>query len=244
MVDKDKSMAAMIKNNEDKQWMIPIAEFRDSCLPTTDDFKNRDFRRLDGRIDIFKRAGEPELIHGPYKQSYREHLLRELLRAQAQLREVAPQGMGSVSLISVEELAEIRRIWLEEKHEIEDSLPRIYEEAMGVPYPLEEPDERFTFSQQDLALLKEVCASTEDPDHIHYGMLREMLHIEQAYRGASRRVGIYDDLENALQRHAFLNREDALQYKIATKDEGWLVAEPEVSNDEEEEKVSNLGEPV
>jgi hypothetical protein len=35
-----------------------------------------------------------------------------------------------------------------------------------------------------------------------------------------------------------------LQYKIATKDEGWLVAEPEVSNDEEEEKVSNLGEPV
>ena len=28
-------------------------------------------------------------------------------------------------------MSEIRRIWLEEKHEFDDSLPRIYEEVTG-----------------------------------------------------------------------------------------------------------------
>lgn len=57
MVDKDKSLSAMIKNDDDKKWMLPLAEFREKRLPTDDDFPNRDFRRLDGRIDVFKRGG-------------------------------------------------------------------------------------------------------------------------------------------------------------------------------------------
>lgn len=237
MVDKDKSLSAMIKNDEDKRWMLPLAEFREKRLPTDDDFPNRDFRRLDGRIDIFKRQGEPELIHGPYKKAYREVLLRDLLIAQTEIRCNAPPGLEAFEVISLEELEEIRRIWIEDKHEIEDSLPKIYEQATGESYSVDSAERHSIFSSEDLSELREICRSTDDPDDIHYSMLREMLAVEQGYRGATRRVGIYDDLMKSLKQHAFLNRERALEYKLTTKDQSWAVED--VIQDEFDEPVTS-----
>lgn len=217
MVDKDKSMSAMIQNNEDKKWMIPLAEFRDKKLDTTDDFKHRDFRRMDRKITLFERKGEPTLIHGPYKQSYREELLRGLLRAQTEIRKNAPKGLENFELISLEELDMIRAIWLDEKHEIEDSLPRIYKEETGKKYPNLDTEDKPLFAPEDLVILKELAASTDDPDDIHYQMLREMLNIEQSYRGAYRRTGIFDALENTLRQHAFLNGKEALEFLLEQK---------------------------
>ena len=217
MVDKDKSLAAMIKNSDDKKWMIPLAEFREKKLSTADDFQHRDFRRLDGRLSLFERQDGYELIHGPYKQTYREELLYELLVAQSEIRKNAPKGLEDFELISQEELEEIRKIWIEDKHEIEDSLPFLYKRATGLPYPASDSDERPAFSREDLEVLKDICISNEDVEQIHYQMLREMLHIEQGYRGASRRVGIYEQLERTLKQHAFLNREDALEFKISER---------------------------
>jgi len=221
MVDKDKSMAAMIKNSEDKEWMLPLAEFRDKRLPTEDDFPNRDFRRMDRRIDIFKRGDNPELIHGPYKKAYRESLLKDLLVAQTEIRRNAPAGLEDFEVISIDELEEIRRIWVEEKREIEDTLPAIFEEATGNPYPVESDMKNSLFSHSDLEELRQICRSTDDPDDMHYSMLREMLAVEQDYRGATRRTGIYDELLRSLKQHAFLNRDQALAYKLMTKDEAW-----------------------
>ena len=237
MVDKDKSLSAMIKNDDDKKWMLPLAEFREKRLPTDDDFPNRDFRRLDGRIDIFKRAGEPELIHGPYKKGYRESLLKDLLTAQTEIRRNAPAGLERFEIISLEELEEIRRIWIEDKHEIEDSLPKIYEQATGEAYPIDSDERHSIFTPEDLSELREICGSTDDPDDIHYSMLREMLSVEQGYRGATRRVGIYDELIKSLKQHAFLNRDQALEYKLTTKDQSWAVED--VIQDEFNEPVAN-----
>jgi DNA sulfur modification protein DndC len=223
MVDKDKSLSAMIKNDDDKKWMLPLAEFREKRLPTDDDFPNRDFRRLDGRIDIFKRGGEPELIHGPYKQAYREKLLQDLLKAQTDIRRNAPPGLETFEIVSLEELEAIRRVWIEEKHEIEDSLPRIYQLATGETYPLDSEERRSIFSPEDLVELREICRSIDDPDDIHYSMLRAMLAVEQSYRGANRRVGIYDELMKALKQHAFLNRDQALEYKLTTREQSWIA---------------------
>jgi len=217
MVDKDKSMSAMIQNNEDKKWMIPLAEFRDQKLDTTDDFKHRDFRRMDRRITLFERRGEPALIHGPYKQSYREELLRGLLRAQTEIRKNAPKGLENFELISLEELDRIRAIWLDEKHEIEDSLPRIYKEETGKKYPNLDTEDKPLFSLEDLVILKEIASSPDDPDEIHYQMIREMLDIEQSYRGAYRRTGIFDALEKTLRQHAFLNGKEALEFLLEQK---------------------------
>lgn len=220
LVDKDKSMNAMIQNDEDKKWMIPLADFREKKLNTTDDFPNRDFRRLDKSLTSFQRKDGPSLIHGPYKQHYREELLQELLEAQTKIRSDAIEGMELFELITFEELEEIRRIWIEEKHEIEDSLPRIYKKATGEEYPSQSIDEGQIFKFEDLEILKEICKSNDDPDDIHYQMLREMLHVEQGYRGAYRRNGIFETLEKTVRQHAFLNKEDALAFKLTQANSG------------------------
>ncbi len=43
--------------------------------------------------------------------------------------------MADIELITPDELAEIRRIWVYEKHEIEDSLPLIFEKTLGIEFP-------------------------------------------------------------------------------------------------------------
>jgi DNA sulfur modification protein DndC len=217
MVEKDKSMLAMIQNDEDKKWMIPLSIFREEKL-NTDDFKHRDFRRLDKNINIYKTKDGHALIHGPYKQHYREELLFELLKAQTTIRKEAIDGMEDFELISIEELEEIRRIWIETKHEIEDNLPRIYEQATGNKYPSLDSDEHQLFSKDDLDILKSIAASDRDEDGILYQMLREMLHVEQNYRGAYRRHGIFETLEKTLKHHAFLNKEEALEFKLMQAD--------------------------
>ena len=214
LVDKDKSMTAMIQNDDDKKWMIPLSIFRDEKLNTSDDFKNRDFRRLDKNINVYESKEGPALIHGPYKQHYREELLFELLKAQTTIRKEVSEDLNDFELITQEELEEIRRIWIDDKHEIEDSLPRIYKAATGNDYISIDSDERQIFSNEDLKILKEISSSDNDEDGILYQMLREMLHTEQNYKGAYRRHGIFDSLEKTLKQHAFLNKEDALNFKL------------------------------
>ena len=160
----------------------------------------------------------PSLLHGPYKQSYREELLAELLRAQTEIQKNAPKGLETFSLISIEELEEIRRIWVEEKHEIEDNLPRIYQEVTGKKYPASESDDASIFTPEDLAILKEISASPSDTEHMQYQMLREMLQIEQSYRGAYRRVGIFDLLEKSVKDHVFHDSKEALEFLMNNTD--------------------------
>jgi DNA sulfur modification protein DndC len=214
LVDKDRSMTAMIRNDEDKKWMIPLAELREKKLNTSDDFRHRDFRRMDKNVYLFERNGEPSLIHGPYKQSYRIELLEALLGAQAKIRENAPKGLEEFELISTDELEEIRRIWIQEKHEIEDWLPDIYEKVLGKSYPQSANDNQYIFSKQDLISLKELCHSEDDPEGIMYQMLREMLQTEHSYRGARRRTGVFDSLQKTLKQHAFINSDEAISYLL------------------------------
>ena len=223
---------AMIQNDEDKKWMVPLSIFREKKL-NTDDFKHRDFRRLDKNINIYKTKEGHALIHGPYKQYYREELLFELLKAQTTIRKEAMEGMEDFELISIEELEEIRRIWVDEKHEIEDSLPRIYKQATGKKYPALDSDERQIFAKEDLDILKSIASSESDADGILYQMLREMLHVEQTYRGAYRRHGIFENLEKTLKQHAFLNKEEALEFKLMQADiVEEIDASPNVNTDQ------------
>ena len=53
MVTEDKSMAAMIQNDEEKAWMLPMLEFRNEIAGHGDwqtDRDRRDFRKRDGRL--------------------------------------------------------------------------------------------------------------------------------------------------------------------------------------------------
>lgn len=200
LVDKDKSMSAMIQNDEEKEWMLPLLDLR-NALDVADDRHLRDFRRMNGSVQLFH--GKP--IPGPYTQKSREDWLRRLLEAQAFIRSEGPEYVRSLDLITQAELEEIRRIWVVEKHEFEDRLPVIYQRAMGAPYPGRALDEHLPLGPDLIETLREVVGG----DRLHFEMTRELLDIEQRYRSQTRRAGLFDSLENAIRRNFYDDENDA-----------------------------------
>ncbi len=229
MVEQDKSMQAMIQNDEEKEWMFPLMTLRNKWLNIKGDRKNRDFRRMTGELKVFA----DRLVHGPYKQEYREKLLEAVLSAQQAVQKNGPPTVKDLELISHDDLEEIRRIWVMEKHEIEDTLPQIYQHVMKRPYPGKRLEDNQVFQLEDLALLKEICQETDDEDKIHYQLIRELLHLEQQHRTMARRAGLYDALDNALQRHAFTNAKEATEFALRRHD---ALTKAKGENNTEEDK--------
>ena len=209
LVDKDKSMSAMIQNDEEKEWMLPLLKLRNE-LDVTDDRPLRDFRRMNGAVQLFKDRPIP----GPYTQAARERWLRGLLEAQAWIRANGPVDVGTIELISIAELEEIRRIWVVEKHEFEDRLPTIYAEVMNDAYPGAPMDEHLPLGADDVNLLRELS----DGDRVHFELVRELLDIEQRHRTQGRRAGLFDQLEKALHRGFYEDETDATEWARRRRD--------------------------
>lgn len=83
-----------------------------------------------------------------------------MLEAQQSACKEGPDEFRNLQLITPEELHEIRRIWLYEKHEFDDALPRIYEEGMGEQFP-KRSDEDSGLRADDWELLREVCGGDQ-----------------------------------------------------------------------------------
>lgn len=174
LVSQDKSMKSMIQNDEEKEWMLPLLRLRNELDPpkTIDSDRHlRDFRRMNGSVQLF--LGRP--IPGPYRQEVRSNWLRKLLSAQRHIQQYAPPEVKDLELISIAELEEIRRIWVVEKHEMEDCLPSLYEEVTGSRYPGRRIDDNPVFGAEELDILSETCAD----DELHYQLTRELLSVEK-----------------------------------------------------------------
>ena len=200
MVSQDKSMEAMIQNDEEKEWMQPLLDIRNE-LDIKNDRPKRDFRRIYGRVELFERnMGDDktsvEPIPGPYTKFWREHWLRRVLEAQTHIRKTAPEEMRDITLITPEELSEIRRIWLEQKHEFDDSLPRIYEEVTGEPFADSRPAaERKLLGSDEWTAIEEICSE----DEMHLELMAKLLDTERQYYTKPRRTGIYADLDKCFE---------------------------------------------
>nr|WP_197683605.1 DNA phosphorothioation system sulfurtransferase DndC [Jiangella alkaliphila] len=200
LVEQDKSMAAMIQNDDEKEWMLPLLELRNE-LDVADDRHLRDFRRMNGSVQLFNGKSIP----GPYTQESRERWLRRLLEAQAWIRRNGPDYVRSLHLVTVAELEEIRRLWVVEKHEFEDNLPSLYEAAIGEPYPGRPLDEHMPLGPETVDVLREVIGD----DRLHFEMVRELLDVEQRHRTQARRAGLFESLEKAMRRGFFEDEADA-----------------------------------
>ncbi len=217
-------MEAMIKNDEEKVWMTPLLELRNELGDFSLDRQRRDFRRMNGSVQLFH--GRP--IPGPYRKQWREHWLRRVLSAQQQSRELGPPEVATIELISKDELHEIRRIWLYEKHEFDDALPRIYEEETGEVFPTA-PSDDGQLRKDDWEMLRGLCA--DDP--AFFELQVSLLDIERQYRGMSRRAGIYEALESQLRACQFSDEDEALAIRLdqeRRRDEATGRDDP-VSND-------------
>ena len=211
LVEKDKSMTAMIQNDAEKEWMLPLLKLRNKLDfrmmnegdEDTSDRHLRDYRRMSGSIQLMN-SGRP--IPGPYLQSSREDWLRELLKAQAWIRKNGPEDVRAIELITIEELQEIRRIWVVEKHEMEDSLPRIFKEVVGQAYPAPRLDDSMAVHAADLALLKEECGD----DALHYELTRALIGVTRQSQQDQRRAGHFDLMEKIFAKHYYDDKADAL----------------------------------
>ena len=200
LVDQDRSMHAMIQNDEEKEWMLPLLELRNE-LDVPDDRHLRDFRRMNGTVQLF----HDRPIPGPYTQPARERWLRRVLEAQQWVRQEGPPHVREIELISLPELHEIRRLWVTDKHEIEDSLPVVYEEVIGQPFPGPQMDDNAVFDAEDIRLLRNLCGE----DYLHFELVRELLDVERQHQTMVRRAGLYEALEQAFRRSFYTDEEDA-----------------------------------
>ena len=207
LVDKDKSMTAMIQNDEEKEWMFPLLELRDQLDFRGDEKRareaeRRDFRRMDGAVH-YNRFSDG-VIPGPYTQKARCEFLELVFKAQRWISEHAPADVAHYKIITTEELREIRRIWVVEKHEFEDLLPAIYKKVFGVPFDDSAQYNTLLFSQEDLDDLRSLCA-----DDIQYQTIRELLDVERKYKTSQRRAGLFENLEHAIKKGFFSDIEEA-----------------------------------
>ena len=212
LVEKDKSMTAMIQNDAEKDWMMPLLELRNMLdfrigNPSGDsqntDRHLRDFRRMTGSVQVMSNG---RTIPGPYTQSSRESWLRKLLSAQSYIREEGPEDVRGIELITVEELREIRRIWVVDKHEVEDLLPGIYEDETGEPYPGESLDDDMVLGAAEMSELQELCGE----DRLHYELIRELLSTTRQQQSSARRSGLFQQLEKTFKKHFYEDEADAV----------------------------------
>ena len=205
LVSQDKSMQAMIQNDEEKEWMLPLLQLRNELDPPKDavaDRPLRDFRRMNGAVQLYNDRPIP----GPYKQSAREDWLRKVLKAQKYLRELGPSEVQDLELITTKELEEIRRIWVVDKHEIEDSLPQIYEKATGEEYPGCKLYDSLVLGAEEIEILKDICGD----DELNFQLTRELLSIELNHKSMLRRTGIFKALDSAFHRNFYEDEAEAV----------------------------------
>lgn len=226
LVSEDKSMNAMIANDAEKDWMYPLVEIRnelevngatqeEKIIKLRRDKGNRDFRRMNGKLTVHISKHGADIVPGPYLQEFREHLLKKLLKAQEHIRAFGPPEVSNIELIDLEELEFIRNIWVNEKHEVEDNLPKIYEDATGRAYPGPNIDRHPLLSSNNLNVLKQYTDSLGgDEGKRVYGMIRSLWHTEVRHQQYVKRVTLKKELRRTLERTRFATFDDAKRFAL------------------------------
>lgn len=206
VVTRDKSMEAMVDSGH--LWMEALLKLRDELAdthrPEVRD-KVRSIRKLDGRILI--KTQRDEASPGPYTFEYCKGLLERILLTQKNL---PPEAEG-FELISEAELLEIRRIWRNDRHDWEDSLPRIYERHVGKKW--------FAISDasrdgEEDAVLTDIVARENDIPTL---LLRKLIDAERRTYGLRRRSDIYKRLNQILDQD--WRDDDAIKSDLASMGE-------------------------
>ncbi len=208
MVESDKSMEAMIANDEEKEWMTPLLQFRNEFGNQDGDRERRSFRRMRGNLQ----GSYGQLFHGPYKREVREHWLERLLEIQKHINETGPEDFHDLELIRIEELRAIRRIWVFDKHEFLDSVPTIYQRVMREPF--DDPDwiHLDNFSKEEWDILSTVCKNMCKDEELAFEMMYTLIDLENRASGLNDRKGILDDVEKAIRCTFYQNEADATKY--------------------------------
>ncbi|EDE2863854.1 DNA phosphorothioation system sulfurtransferase DndC [Salmonella enterica subsp. enterica serovar Kentucky] len=249
MVGEDKSMSAMIQNDSEKEWMYPLLALRNE-IDINDSNKDkkakkiqadkdrRDFRRMNGSLTVHINEYGADLVRGPYRQAFREHMLRKVLEAQLQVQALGPEEVKELELLTIDDLEAIRELWVESKNEVEDSVPTIYQSVMNKPYPGSKGKNHPLLNRNIMQKLKEKCAEFDDIDGLKYEQVRELLTIADKHKHLLRRSTLYKELESALDKTAFNDISEARKFALEKRlNENIYKIEDKGINDDERNKL-------
>ena len=208
MVEKDKSMEAMIANDQEKEWMTPLLEFRNEFGNEDGDRERRSFRRMKGNLQ----GNYGKLFHGPYKKEVREQWLRRLLEIQKNINENGPEEFRNLELIRLPELRAIRRIWVNDKHEFDDKLPSIYEEVMGRVFEDPEWIHDENFNLEEWEILKKVCNEMYSEEELVFEMMYSMIDLENKAIGVTQRKDILNGIKDTICKTFYKDEVDATRF--------------------------------
>jgi DNA sulfur modification protein DndC len=105
LLSEHKSLTAMIKNDEEKQWIQPLLDFSKE-LDLEENRSRRYCRRRGGGVQLYERNLESEVsinpIPGPYLKEAREDWLRKILTVEKQICQTDPENMRDITLLTIE----------------------------------------------------------------------------------------------------------------------------------------------
>ncbi len=205
VVTKDKAIDGLILNGE--KWLEPLAEFRNFLHTTTEPAVKalyRNDRRRDGYVT--PRTGLTTLesqkdkfdkgisfVQGPYYMHFRKEWLKQLLEME---KNAIDQGYD-VSLISVEELNEIRYQWRKDPLEPDwkDELPQIYNDVYGEGKINWLYDDDDSFGELEEQIIAKIA-----PNHnVHPELVKKLIELEISTSGLNKRKGIFTKIERVLR---------------------------------------------
>ncbi len=189
LVKEDKTMIQMI--NDGNERLRPMAELRSLLYKTTIPENKAKYREYKGRNGRLRLKEDGTIIRGPYKLSFSKELLETVLKIQKDIEE---SNIGlEFSVIRPEEIHEIRRLWLLERGDWEDSVPKIYREVMG--RDLDWLDEDLgLFSEKENDLLTRIS----EKEGVPISLVRKLLDLEKQIQGMTRRSSVYVKLDKIL----------------------------------------------
>lgn len=207
VVEKDKTMQTLIDTGE--EWMEPLLDFRDILKDTQTPEKKliyREFKRRDGQVIV----KDDKFIPGPYKPEFRIQFLKEILNLQVKLRDDGPNS--NITLITSEELFEIRKIWKKELPDLGDPIPYLYFEIVGENLDWVH-DETGSISGEELEIIKEICEKNSVPMRL----VTKLIETEKRMEGMGRRSGIFDEIGSIFQEE-WADKDEILERVLSDKE--------------------------
>ena len=131
---------------------------------------------------------------------------------QIQINTEGPEEFENLELITLPELQAIRRIWVFDKHEFDDSLPGIYQDVTGKEFADPEWVGSEAFRKEEWDILREVCADLYPDEELAFEMMYSLVDIENKATSLNQRKGILDELEACITHTFYKNEDDATSY--------------------------------
>lgn len=212
VVERDRAMEALIEEGE--EWLVPLLDFRDWLASTQNPEvkpQQREFKGRNGRIRITNRG----LLWRSYTLEFSKEMLHRLLEAQRQIQQHIPDFI----IITLEELREIRRLWITERQDWVDSLPQIYSQVTGHNHTWEINDVS-TPGKLELDLLQQFAQEYTLP----ISLPQKLMDAEWQYHGMRRRGLIHKTIEGIFNED-WLTLEEAQARARSTTEQDVVVRE-------------------